>query len=131
MQDHGEFLIPLKNRGHSGATRQNFLYRWKNIYVMDNHRVAAWCWIQEIGQDDNFSIFHVDEHYDTLSSNMKSWLAHCENARTLSLQEYLDLRWQSGPHSLPVFQWDNYLSIFLKLFESQIQKMHFCDSKSW
>jgi len=125
MNDHGEFLIPLVERGHSGSVTQNFLYRWNNVYVMDNHRAAAWCWMREMLPEETLNVFHIDEHYDTLYSNMEHWLPRCESIESLSLPEYLDLHWDAGGQSIPVFQWDTYLSIFLEKFKDRVDQCIF------
>lgn len=41
-------LIPFRGRNHSGPINQNLLWHYRNIYLMDNHRAALWCWQQEI-----------------------------------------------------------------------------------
>jgi hypothetical protein len=41
-----EWIVPFKRRNYSGATHQNFLCRHGNVFVMDNHRAALWCWLQ-------------------------------------------------------------------------------------
>ncbi len=43
-----KFLIPLVERGKTGWFQQNFLWKAGNVYVMDNHRSAAWCWAREV-----------------------------------------------------------------------------------
>ena len=85
--------------------------------------------MQEVKKDEEFSIFHIDEHYDTLSSNMDYWLAECGNARQFSLKEYLDLCWDCGDQRIPVFQWDTYLSIFLELYKDQVESCVFATQK--
>lgn len=44
----GEWLVPFKGRCYSGHYEQNFLWRHGNVYVMDNHRTALWCWLQHV-----------------------------------------------------------------------------------
>lgn len=70
----GEWLVPFRGRNYSGAFTQNFLWKRQNVYVMDNHRAALWCWLQHIDPKQRYSLFHVDQHYDTLASRMTTWL---------------------------------------------------------
>lgn len=48
--------VPFKGRHDSLATRQNFLWQYGNVYVMDNRRAALWCWLREIGVDDKSNV---------------------------------------------------------------------------
>lgn len=59
-----EFLVPFKGRNQTSMFGVNVLWRERNVYIMDNHRCALWCWLQEIPGEDRLSVFHVDAHYD-------------------------------------------------------------------
>ena len=39
---------------------------WQNdkVYVMDNHRDAAWCWLQQCKDEEKYNFMHIDRHYD-------------------------------------------------------------------
>ena len=69
-----EWIVPFTGRNHSGATEQNSLCRSGNVYVMDNHRAALWCWLQELDLSKPHSLIHIDRHTDTLQSQMDQWL---------------------------------------------------------
>lgn len=38
----------------------------QNIYIMDNHRLALWCWINEIDKKDygKYALIHIDDYFD-------------------------------------------------------------------
>lgn len=62
----GTFLIePQKSKKHYRVYDNVFLWSEKNIYIMANHRLALWCWLQ---CDDVFknehSFIHIDRHTD-------------------------------------------------------------------
>lgn len=110
----GIWHIPLKSRGHSGATVQNFLWQHDTVYIMDNHRAAWWCWLRHLRPKEKFDLFHVDRHTDTLTSNLDVWLEHLpEEMRGISLNEYLSLKYSASGVPCEVVRWDNYLSLFL------------------
>ena len=89
MTSTTEFLLPFAGRNHSGATNQNLLCKAGNVYIMDNHRAAMWCWLQEVPEDGVVGLFHIDEHYDTLYSRIDEWKASLPALRGLRIGEYL------------------------------------------
>lgn len=121
------WLIPFKGRNSSGVFNQNFLYKYKNIYVMDNHRAALWCWLDYFdNQISDMNIFHIDRHTDALSSNLESWVDQAKNCNltSLGITQYLDETDITSP-SCKLFRWDNYLSIFLELYRSQVDSCYY------
>ncbi len=116
-------LVPFQGRNDSGVDRQNFLWRHGSIYVMDNHRAAMWCWLQHIDPCQPHSLFHMDRHYDCLPS--PEWLENCPEIRRLSINEYLNFDYAFNDEfireqRMPLFRWDNYLSIYLTRYQRSI-----------
>lgn len=119
-------LIPYKGRNHSGCTDQNLLWAHDNTYIMDNHRAAAWCWVRHLKLNQQFSILHIDKHYDLLQSRLDAWQASTPPMATLSIERYLELEYNlDGIGMTPVIRWDNYFSIFMKQRESFLQRAYF------
>lgn len=119
MADH---LIPFQGKGYSGAINQNLLWRDSNIYLMDNHRAALWCWQQEIDLHDKpHSILHIDRHTDCLGANLEPHLAEMPDLRGLSITDYLAAQVVLQCDTVPLFRWDNYLSIHLAAFGKQVE----------
>lgn len=110
-----EFLIPLIKRGFSGSSEDNVLWKNKNIYVMDNHRLALWCWFQEMEKDKRYNLLHIDAHPDLSDSALKSF---SQDLWTISLDEYRT-SWNAEVN-LPLFRWDNYIEVFLKKYPKMI-----------
>jgi hypothetical protein len=110
-----KYLIPLVNRGFSGPSEDNVLWREKNIYVMDNHRLALWCWFQEIDKNERYNLFHIDAHPD-MSESALSYFNH--DLFNMTLDEFRST-WQKDINS-PLFRWDNYLEVFLKNYSENI-----------
>src|SRR4051812_42334401 len=113
-----EWLIPFRGRdGGDPATDINFLWWQKNVYIMDNHRAAAWCWDRhlDVALGSQLHLFHVDQHDDTL------WMEHYQKKdipviADLALMEYLAFPGEHHPAhpGSPLFRHDNYLSLFLE-----------------
>jgi len=120
------WLIPFKGRNHSGCYAQNFLWRKDNIYIMDNHRAALWCWFQHMSANETINFLHIDRHTDTLQSKLEEWTTLCPDLWTIELEEYLDIKHEGDT---PLFRWDNYASIFLDKYKHQINKCIFVTHK--
>ena len=125
-----EFILPFKGRNVSDAYNQNFLYRCDTVYIMDNHRAALWCWLQHIKEDEKYNLLHIDQHYDCLSSRIDEWIAALpQDIKYLSAEEYTHLSYLPPDHALmkkvPIIRFDNYLSIFLRLYAENTDKCVF------
>lgn len=109
------FLIPLQFRGESTSSTDNILWRDGNVFVMDNHRLALWCWFQELLKGHRYNILHIDAHPDLNESALKHFN---QDLWKISLNEYRT-SWQKDIN-LPLFRWDNYLEIFLNKYPEMI-----------
>lgn len=109
----GQHLIPFKGKKHSGAVTQNLLWQDDNVYLMDNHRAALWCWAQQLNlAEEEHNILHIDRHYDALKANLDRELAATPDVRNLSIEDYLAAEYGAGERA-PLFRWDNYLSLHI------------------
>lgn len=121
------WLVPFSERNNSEEFTQNFLWKSKNIYIMDNHRAALWCWIQHMEIEEVVSICHIDKHTDTLRSQLPYWMKLLpSDLSSISINDYLRLTYtnpNTPNYATPLFSWDNYLSIFLEKYSEQI---NFC-----
>jgi hypothetical protein len=118
------WLIPFKGYNSSGAYNLNFLYQEDNVYIMDNHRAALWCWFQHIDIKKQYSLFHIDRHKDALQSRIEEWKQVLpRNLHEKSLDEYLSYEIQGVGCIVPVIRWDNYLSLMLELYPATINNL--------
>jgi hypothetical protein len=119
-----EWIIPFKGRGHTGVYRQNLLWRSGNLFVMDNHRAAAWCWIHAMPNPGDHLLVHIDRHNDTLRSQLREWMVALPNGIPTEIADYLSATYPS-PFSgtSQLFRWDNYLSIYLELVGGRIPEL--------
>ena len=111
-----EWIVPFKGRNHSGACTQNFLWRESNVYIMDNHRAALWCWFQHLHRDEKINYLHVDRHSDTLKSYIDDCVSACPDLRSIGIEEYLSFPLRGTP----LFTWANYGAIFLKKYRDLV-----------
>lgn len=61
----GNYVISPRDTDSPRCWDDSFLWKEKNIYVMSNHRLALWCWLQDGNIfDGKYSLIHVDQHND-------------------------------------------------------------------
>lgn len=106
-----KFLIPFLSRGDSASSQDNVLWNEGPVYVMDNHRLALWCWFQKIDKTKRYNLIHIDAHPDMSESALKYFKHDLWN---MSLEEYREA-WQKDIN-MPLFRWDNYIEVFLRKY---------------
>jgi len=121
------WLISFKGRKGSGAYEDNFLWRSDNIYIMDNHRLALWCWFQHLMPEQKTGLFHIDAHCDTLTSRLKDWVKDMPDMWNVDLETYQTVThyMEDAKSQLPLFRWDNYLSLFFAKYSAMLSKVFF------
>ncbi len=102
--------VPL---GESFDDNLNFVYQHGNIYVMDNHLAASWCWMNALNIENQYNLFHIDRHYDLLDhpNTVKTQIIDAGvQLNTLTLDQYTALKQPMiGNGEEPLFRWDNYI----------------------
>src|SRR6266404_5329630 len=98
MSETSEWLVPFRGRNASSIFTQNFMW------------------------EQRYSLFHMDQHYDTLASRMPTWLENLPSNWSLGIDAYLShkVKYPDIP-PCPLFSWDNYLSIFLAVFGGSLE----------
>jgi hypothetical protein len=124
MNESAEWIVPFQGRNVSLGTQLNFLWRRNNVFIMDNHLAAAWCWIQSSLSQDRHRVLHVDAHFDAAAID-ESVVSGLPNLRGAGFQEYRGCAIKGGGASIPVFRWDNYISIYEQLFGGFVQEWVF------
>ncbi|MDD4990103.1 MAG: UPF0489 family protein [Candidatus Pacebacteria bacterium] len=115
----GYFIIeppPVGSRTFLGASRDGFLWKEsEKIYVMGNHRLALWCWLQidNICSQD-YELIHIDGHFDcsfsTLADDMYGMPGSIKKLK--DIEYYRGLKYEDGIHKV---LWDNFLSVAIKV----------------
>lgn len=86
------------------------LWQNKNVYVMDNHLSAAWCWLQSCDSKKNYNFMHIDRHYDMLSCFYDEDLEPLRNNPHMTYDEFKELkRTKDVGEKYELFRWDNYI----------------------
>ncbi|AUN96812.1 hypothetical protein C0V70_01570 [Bacteriovorax stolpii] len=111
------FLIPLKNRGESKSSLDNVLWNEGKVFIMDNHRLALWCWFQKMQKAKRYNLFHIDAHPD-MSESALPYFNH--DMWSMGLKDYRET-WQNDIN-MPLFRWDNYIEVFLKHYPQLVGK---------
>jgi len=84
-----------------------FLWQSGNVYVMDNHRSAAWCWLQACNPEQEYNFMHIDRHYDLLDCFEDCDLQPLLSNSKIPFEYFCNLRRSDG--DFRVFRWDNYI----------------------
>lgn len=109
----------------------NFLWQNDNIYIMDNHLAAGWCWLNRLDQEESYNFFHVDQHKD-----LAGGLATTEDLDRIIAQypfdiaKYCSFTVEKGTATPEypfnkVFSWDNYIKYFQYLFPHWFSNCYF------
>ncbi len=111
------YLIPLIHRGPSASHADNVLWNDGIAYVMDNHRLALWCWFQKMQKGTQYNLLHIDAHPDLSESAIPHfkhdlWQMNLDEFRTTMQTDI----------NVPLFRWDNYLEIWLKKYPELVGK---------
>ena len=108
-----------------GADTSNFLWKEDCIYIMDNHRSAAWCW-ERCGLKEDISLFHIDAHYDGVAiSDKEEELLLKENWQEMRYKKYIDLKYLVEGSYISVARWDNFIDLFRKISGKSISVFNF------
>lgn len=110
--------IPLQNRATSSDIADNFLIQQDNVYVMDNHRLALWSWLNFIDLRKKYNLMHIDAHPDLSENGLECWKQELRPIHDLSLDEYRTVIQKDI--NIPLFRWDNYIQFFLKYYANNI-----------
>ena len=84
---------------------------WQNdkVYVMDNHRDAAWCWLQQCKDGESYNFMHIDRHYDMGDFYSEDDLKFFKSNRNMNYSTYANL--MQKEERAKVMRWDNYIRL--------------------
>ncbi len=89
------------------------LWRNENVFVMDNHLAAAWCWLQSCDIKSKYNFMHIDTHYDMLDCFHDKDLELIKNNPQISFDDFVQLKRTDGNE---VFRWDNFIQAMYILY---------------
>ncbi len=121
------WIIPFRGRNHSGTHDYNMLWKHDKIYVMDNHALSLWCWLQEVSFSSKYNIMHIDRHYDTLSTDGIDTISLMDSTLvTKTPVEFMEMTYNMQNCSThKVMRWDNYLAIWFEKYKALIDRNYF------
>jgi hypothetical protein len=130
-------IIPFKGQNRSSYDNLNLLFKNGKTFIMDNHLAASWCWLQIIDPNKQYNLFHIDRHYDLLNSLTDWWVEALEkqniNLSKISIEDLLNIKFtrKDMPSEEPfqLFRWDNYITIFNRLYPNVITSSCFATHK--
>lgn len=103
----GEWLIKWEKRGRSGPVDDSFLWHCNRLYVMDNHRLALWCWWQHLKNNPyRWDFLHIDRHYDALWQEARPWSKHHNPQHRLDLSSFRQATFPESGVESKLYRWD-------------------------
>jgi hypothetical protein len=120
-----EWLIPWQHRGESGPVTDNFLWRSERLYVMDNHRLALWCWWQHLAESDQWNFVHIDRHHDALWQKFNPWPSHTRPDHRSDLAAFRNATVDCYGDPCALYRWDTITSALWSLHADQLLELRF------
>lgn len=102
---------PSDNFIESVSQSVNFLFQKNNIFIMDNHLAAGWCWMNYLDTSISYNLFHIDYHDDLLDDRamLKTQIIDKKiDVTKLNFNEYCSLL-NNTFDDFKLFRWDNYI----------------------
>lgn len=109
----------------------NFLWKNNNIYVMDNHLAAGWCWLNSLTHREHYNFFHVDRHEDLCGGcATQDELRQIKDKHPFDINQYCEFTFDHGISTPPypynkVFSWDTYIKQLQYMFPHWFTKCYF------
>ncbi|MBI9061862.1 MAG: hypothetical protein JEZ14_07720 [Marinilabiliaceae bacterium] len=118
---------------YSWSSHLNFLYQSGNVYIMDNHLAAAWCWINQLDTGKSYNLYHIDNHYDLQgdAQSVKSQIIDVGfDLQNCSLDAYLNLK-QPMPEgeSAALFRYDTYILNLQQVYTGLFARKYFATQR--
>lgn len=92
---------------NSSFYNEVFLWQTDNVYVMDNHKSALWCWLQTCNSTKSYNFMHIDRHYDLLDNFSNDDLVAVIEDNHIGFDDFSNLMDSKGQHK--VIRCDNYI----------------------
>lgn len=104
-------ILINRGRNESKSINLNYLAKTGNVYIMDNHLAAFWCWTQELDPAKDYSLTHIDAHHDMCPSTVKETFHLYKNLDFKSLDINSCINLKVNTHQ--AIRWDNYIEMYL------------------
>lgn len=106
----------------SGTHSLNFLGQDRNIYVMDNHLAAGWCWLNSLNPNEQYNFFHVDQHQDLCGGlATRDVLDKIKGQYPFGIDRYCNFTFERGI-STPQFPYNKVFFVKTRIYSWQLLK---------
>lgn len=116
--------IDIRNK-KVGCYNVNLIYKQGNIYIMDNHLAAAYCWLNELNKKENLNFFHIDQHPDLWRNAPIESYERIKNHTSILLDEFISMSYQRNNELIQCFNYGNYILQIQRLFPNWFKKCCF------
>lgn len=89
------------------------LWQNDNVFVMDNHKSASWCWLQQCDDEERYNFMHIDRHYDMGDYYCDEDLIPVKEDPRMAYDKLMSLN-RSDKEFL-LLRWDNYIRYVYEL----------------
>lgn len=127
IKESSENILEKESNSHY----LNFLWNKENIYVMDNHLAAGWCWLNSLNPQESYNFFHVDRHPDLCGGLAKrEYLDRIKERLPINIEQYCACTFDNGRSTPPdpfnkIFSWDNYIKQLQYMFPHWFEICYF------
>lgn len=115
----------------------NMLWKNNNIYIMDNHLSALWCWLDSCNTKERYNFMHIDQHYDMSRAYYSQDIEIFKKRPLIDYSRFAELK-RSDSQKINVIRYDNYIvpayELYPNWFSSSIfltQKVGDLKSNQW
>lgn len=106
----------------------NFLYKEGNTYIMDNHRAAGWCWLQELDYGRTYNFMHIDHHGDLQECGIDAINDFMIRHPAPTFEEYIDEPYNftySMGRTWKLFGYSNYIKLMYHVRPNWFSECYF------
>lgn len=121
----GKWLIPWTSRGRSGPVNDNLLWNNERLYVMDNHRLALWCWWQHLEDCEHWDYLHIDRHYDSTWQQYNPWPESTLPEHKQDLDSFRTATVRDKREAYQLYRWDTITTSLWSLHSDRLQDIVF------
>ena len=89
------------------------LWQQGKVFVMDNHKSAAWCWLNNCKEDEQYNFMHIDMHYDMGDYYNDEDLRPVIENTGMANEDLMNLVRSDGEYK--ILRWDNYIRYVYEL----------------
>ncbi len=119
-----------KGKNISEQYNLNVLYKENNVYIMDNHLAAIWCWYNSLDLSKKYSLLHIDRHTDLgsryINEFRKSTQKTSIDIKNIPIEELTKFKiLNETKEEVQLFLWDNYIHLFDLLNPDTFDEVYF------